>query len=51
MAACYLVRFKDCTPERAITTVRDLRPGSIETYDQEKIIHKYFDFIRGTNFN
>ncbi|XP_075223971.1 dual specificity protein phosphatase 23-like [Lycorma delicatula] len=48
MAACYLVRFKDYTPERAITTIRITRPGSIETYDQEKIVHNYFDCVRGT---
>lgn len=48
MAACYLVRFKDYTPERAITTIRVSRPGSIESYEQERIIHQYFDCVRGT---
>ncbi|XP_022191364.1 dual specificity protein phosphatase 23 [Nilaparvata lugens] len=47
MAACYLMRFNGHCPERAITTVRMARPGSIETYDQEKIIHTYYDFMMG----
>lgn len=37
MAACYLVYFLNLTPERAITTLRLGRPGSIETYRQVNV--------------
>ncbi|XP_072948001.1 dual specificity protein phosphatase 23-like [Epargyreus clarus] len=48
MLACYLVYFKHMTPERAILTVRLQRPGSCETYEQEKIVSHYHDCLRGT---
>ncbi|CAG9765682.1 unnamed protein product [Ceutorhynchus assimilis] len=46
MAACYLVHFLDLTPERAITKIRFMRPGSVETYSQEKAVAQYFDYLR-----
>ncbi|XP_045461790.1 dual specificity protein phosphatase 23-like [Harmonia axyridis] len=46
MAACYLVHFLELTPERAITNIRLMRPGSIETYEQERAVVKYHDYIR-----
>ncbi|XP_049792692.1 dual specificity protein phosphatase 23-like isoform X2 [Schistocerca nitens] len=49
MAACYLVRFHDLSPERAITNVRLMRPGSIETYEQEKAVIAYTDYLRSSN--
>lgn len=48
MAACYLVHFQGFYPQSAIGTVRQQRPGSIETFQQERAVHKYHDFIRGT---
>ncbi|KAL4716431.1 hypothetical protein ACJJTC_015859 [Scirpophaga incertulas] len=48
MLACYLVYFKDMAPERAILTVRVQRPGSCETYEQEKVVCHYHDCVRGT---
>ncbi|XP_017785093.1 PREDICTED: dual specificity protein phosphatase 23-like [Nicrophorus vespilloides] len=48
MAACYLVRFKDMTPERAVSEIRLIRPNSIETPEQERSIIRYFDCLRGT---
>lgn len=46
MAACYLVHFMNIGPERAITNIRLMRPGSIETYEQERAVVKYHDYIR-----
>ncbi|KAL0861693.1 hypothetical protein ABMA27_009176 [Loxostege sticticalis] len=48
MLACYLVHFKGMAPERAVLTVRVQRPGSCETYEQEKIVCHYHDCMRGT---
>ncbi|XP_071053772.1 dual specificity protein phosphatase 23-like isoform X1 [Onthophagus taurus] len=48
MAACYLVRFLDLAPERAITEIRLKRPGSVEVIEQERAVIKYFDCLRGT---
>ncbi|KAK9880895.1 hypothetical protein WA026_013226 [Henosepilachna vigintioctopunctata] len=47
MAACYLVHFKDLPPEKAITNVRLTRPGSIETFEQERAVKRYHDYRRG----
>ncbi|KAI5641279.1 dual specificity phosphatase, catalytic domain-containing protein [Phthorimaea operculella] len=48
MLACYLVYFKGMAPERAVLTVRVQRPGSCETYEQEKMVCHYHDCLRGT---
>ncbi|CAG9131630.1 unnamed protein product [Plutella xylostella] len=48
MLACYLVHFRDMAPERAVLTVRVQRPGSCETYEQEKAVCHYHDCLRGT---
>ena len=40
MLACYLVS-KGYNAEKAIELVREKRPGSIETSEQEKIVFKY----------
>ncbi|KAL3275931.1 hypothetical protein HHI36_020665 [Cryptolaemus montrouzieri] len=47
MVACYLVHFKNLTPERAITEIRLMRPGSIESYAQERSVFQYHDYMRG----
>ncbi len=44
MLACYLV-FIGETAENAIESVRTIRPGSIETIDQEEIVYKYYKEI------
>ncbi|PNF35142.1 hypothetical protein B7P43_G09271 [Cryptotermes secundus] len=46
MAACFLVHFYGQSPEQAITNVRLLRPGSVETYEQEKAVFRYHDYLR-----
>ncbi|XP_075985475.1 dual specificity protein phosphatase 23-like [Anticarsia gemmatalis] len=48
MLACYLVHLKNMAPERAVLTVRVQRPGSCETYEQEKAVCHYHDCVRGT---
>ncbi|XP_066995083.1 dual specificity protein phosphatase 23 isoform X1 [Anabrus simplex] len=49
MAACYLVHFYNQAPERAILNVRLARPGSVETYNQEKAVIAYHDSLRHTS--
>ncbi|XP_071447601.1 dual specificity protein phosphatase 23-like [Hetaerina americana] len=46
MAACYLACFCDQSPERAIINVRLMRPGSVETYEQEKAVIAFYDALR-----
>ncbi|KAK7871029.1 hypothetical protein R5R35_014093 [Gryllus longicercus] len=46
MAACYLVHFYNQSPERAMITIRMMRPGSVETYEQERAVIKYNDYLR-----
>ncbi len=45
MLACYLVAIGESADE-AIESVRCIRPGSIETDEQEKCIMLYADYIR-----
>jgi atypical dual specificity phosphatase len=45
MSAAYLVSLGH-TPADAIARVRELRPGSIETAEQEKAIEEYYDYVR-----
>ncbi|XP_031327282.1 dual specificity protein phosphatase 23-like [Photinus pyralis] len=46
MGACYLVRFCGLAPERALINLRLLRPGSVETREQERAVLQYHDYIR-----
>ena len=41
MLACYLAFAKQMSAEEAIKTIRALRPGSVETPQQEQIIQQY----------
>ena len=41
MLACYLAKCKNLTAEEAIQEIRRLRPGSIETEDQEKVVAEF----------
>jgi atypical dual specificity phosphatase len=43
--ACYLVG-EGKSADEAITAIRKWRPGSIETLDQEAVIHQYEQFCR-----
>ena len=45
MAACYLVSLGR-TPEEALAEVRSLRPGAVETEEQEIAVHDYANRLR-----
>ncbi|XP_072503460.1 dual specificity protein phosphatase 23 isoform X2 [Notamacropus eugenii] len=42
MLACYLVKEKGLAGGEAVAEIRRLRPGSIETYDQEKAVFQFY---------
>lgn len=42
MLACYLVKERGLTAGDAIAEIRRLRPGSIETYEQEKAVFQFY---------
>lgn len=44
--ACYLVE-NEMSANNAITIIREERPGSIETSDQEAVVYEYERFISG----
>jgi atypical dual specificity phosphatase len=44
--AAYFV-FRGMRPEAAIEKVRELRPGSVETLDQERVVEEYSDRRNG----
>ncbi|XP_069073858.1 dual specificity protein phosphatase 23 isoform X2 [Pleurodeles waltl] len=46
MLACYLVKTKKVTGVDAINEIRRLRPGSIETSEQEKAIIQFHHHIK-----
>ncbi|XP_037079215.1 dual specificity protein phosphatase 23-like [Pollicipes pollicipes] len=45
MVACYLVAFADLTPQEAISRTRQMRPYSVETYQQERSVGEYYDLF------
>jgi atypical dual specificity phosphatase len=45
MAACYLISIGR-TPEEALAEVRSLRPGAVETKEQEEAVHDYAQRLR-----
>ncbi|XP_029436392.1 dual specificity protein phosphatase 23 isoform X2 [Rhinatrema bivittatum] len=47
MLACYLVKAQKITGVDAIQEIRRLRPGSIETSEQEKAIIQFHHHIKG----
>uniref|UniRef100_A0A6P7FL68 Dual specificity protein phosphatase 23 n=2 Tax=Diabrotica virgifera virgifera TaxID=50390 RepID=A0A6P7FL68_DIAVI len=48
MGACFLIKFQNLSPDRAILDIRLQRPGSIETYQQERAVFKYYDYLLST---
>ena len=44
--ACYLIKHKNMSADDAIQKVREKRPGSIQSFSQEEIIHKFQIFVR-----
>ncbi|XP_037774133.1 dual specificity protein phosphatase 23-like [Penaeus monodon] len=45
MLACYLVKFYQQEPSQAICNVRLMRPGSVETWEQERAVKNYRDYM------
>lgn len=41
MLAIYLIEFKQFSPEKALKTIRELRPGSVESYEQTNYLLNY----------
>lgn len=45
IVACYLIKHENMSADKAIKHIRNLRPGSVETKEQEKIINEYYHSI------
>ena len=45
MLACYLIKTTHCDAQEAINTVREKRPGSIETEQQEQLVQKFSESL------
>ncbi|GAA6070251.1 dual specificity protein phosphatase 23-like [Tachysurus ichikawai] len=45
MLACYLVKTRKISGAEAIKTIRCLRPGSIETHEQERAVLEFEQFL------
>ncbi len=41
MLAIYLIEFKNMSPEQALRKIRELRPGSVESFEQINYLLKY----------
>ena len=48
MLACYLVRKLHLSGPKAIQEIRTLRPGSIETREQEDMVEKFYLHLEKT---
>ena len=46
MIACYLVRELGLTGREAVLEIRRLRPGSIETHEQEQMAETYYKHLQ-----
>ena len=44
--ACYLIKYENMSADDAMQKVREERPGSIQSFSQEEIIHKFQIFVR-----
>jgi len=44
--ACYLIKYEKISADDAIVRVRKQRPGSIQSFSQEEIIHRFEEFVR-----
>ena len=45
MLACYWVKRTHCDAQVAIKTVREKRPGSIETKQQEQLVQEFSESL------
>ena len=48
MLAAYLVGMQGMDPDDAIRLIRQKRPYSIETYEQEEALHNYYTQLKQT---
>ncbi len=46
MLACYLVRKHGWTGDQAVKEIRRIRPGSIETYEQQDMVTTYHQHLK-----
>ena len=46
LLACYLIKYENMSADDAVQKVREERPGSIQSFSQEEIIHKFQIFTR-----
>ncbi|XP_071965044.1 uncharacterized protein [Antedon mediterranea] len=46
LLACYFIKAFDMNAEEAVEKIRELRYGSIETTEQQTIVHEYFDSLQ-----
>ena len=45
LLACYLVH-EGNSPDNAVSKIRELRPGSIQTREQEDAVHRYAEWLK-----
>ena len=43
--ACYMV-YAGYTPDKAVSHIRELRPGSIKSQEQEDAVHQYTKLLK-----
>ena len=48
MLACYLVKTRHITAIEAIAQIRKMRPGSLETQEQEETVGRYYLKVKDT---
>nr|CAB3240204.1 dual specificity protein phosphatase 23-like [Phallusia mammillata] len=46
MLACYLIKQKHINASNALQEIRKLRPGSVESPEQEKAIEQFYHYLR-----
>ena len=46
MLACYLLQAKKLSARDALAKIRKLRPGSVESTEQEKVIEQYYHYFK-----
>lgn len=46
MLACYLIKTKKISGVEAIGEIRKMRKGSIETYEQEKAVVRFYQHMK-----
>ncbi|XP_047488347.1 uncharacterized protein LOC125038783 [Penaeus chinensis] len=45
LLACYLVKYQQQPPAKAIAMVREMRPGSVKDAEQEMAVHTFWNFL------